>query len=143
MCVVCVCVVSTALWVDLLLPTAQASSMYKNKYLQQLCFDGLYSLFLLQTGFGFNSSNTQWTLRFNKKVDDKTIAWSMGYMLEKTKFIPDNPHENERPFRAVDLVVGIIVLSILCMVFVAFFVLTFHACRKVLKMRGGYEHISS
>lgn len=123
--------------------TPQASSMYPDDdYLPQLCFDGVYTLFLLQTGFGFNSSNSDWTLTFKHKVDKKTVAWSMGYMLNQTTSIPDDPHQVERPFRPVDLVVGIIILSILCVVFVFFFLLTYHACRKVLKTRGGYEHIS-
>jgi len=65
----------------------------------------------------------------------------MGYLLNQTNSIPSSP-QVQRPFTAVDLVVGIIVLSILCFVFVVFFFLTFHACRKVLKTRGGYSHIS-
>lgn len=131
------------MYVHLTEHTPQASSTYPdNQHLYQLCFDGVYALFLLKTGFGFNSSNSNWTLTFKHKVDKKTVAWSMGYMLNQTTLIPDNPHQVERPFRPVDLVVGIIILSILCVVFVVFFLLTYHACRKVLKSRGGYEHIS-
>ena len=76
------------------------------------------------------------------QVHDMTVGWAMGYLLNQTNAIPDNPHQVERPFSAVDLVVGILVLSILCFVFVIFFFLTFHACRKVLKTRGGYSHLS-
>ena len=123
--------------------TPQASSQYPDHhYLPQLCFDGVYALFLLQTGFGFNSSTSDWTLTFKDKVTKKTVAWSMGYMLTQTTSISDDKHQVERPFRPVDLVVGIIILSILLVVFVFFFLLTYHACRKVLKTRGGYEHIS-
>ena len=73
------------------------------------------------------------------QVHDMTVGWAMGYLLNQTNAIPDNPHQVERPFSAVDLVVGILVLSILCFVFVVFF---FLACRKVLKTRGGYSHLS-
>ena len=49
--------------------TLQASQIYPhNGYLQELCFNGVFSLFLLQTGFGFDSPNTNWTLIFMNKV---------------------------------------------------------------------------
>ena len=70
------------------------------------------------------------------------MGWAMGYLLQKTTNISNSPHHTERPFQAVDLAVGILVLAILCVVFVVFFFLTFHACRKVLRKRGGYTHIS-
>jgi Golgi nucleoside diphosphatase len=125
------------------LNNSNASQKYlNNSYLQELCFNGVFSLFLLETGFGFNDSNTDWTLKFVDKVEGTTVTWAMGYLVQQTTTIPDNPYDIQRPFKAVDLVVGIIILSTLCVVFVIFFFLTFHACRKVLKTRGGYSHIS-
>ena len=38
------------------------------KYLEECCFNGLFNLFLLETGFGFNSSTSNWTLKFVEKV---------------------------------------------------------------------------
>lgn len=71
-----------------------------------------------------------------------SVGWAMGYLLQQTTTIPDSPHHTERPFEAVDLAVGILVLAILCIVFIVFFFLTFHACRKVLRTRSGYTNIS-
>jgi hypothetical protein len=54
--------------------TPQATARWPgDPYLQRLCFDGVFSLFLLQTGFGFNKTNSDWTLTFRDKVSD-TIA---------------------------------------------------------------------
>jgi hypothetical protein len=124
--------------------TPQATARWPgDPYLQRLCFDGVFSLFLLQTGFGFNKTNSDWTLTFRDKVNHKTsVGWAMGYLLQETTTIPDSPHHTVRPFEAVDLAVGILVLAILCVVFVVFFFLTFHACRKVLRTSSGYTNIS-
>ena len=70
------------------------------------------------------------------------MGWAMGYLVNQTTLIPDDPHQVQRPFQSVDLVVGIVVLSILCLVSLVFFSLTFHACRKALKSRGGYSTLS-
>ena len=67
----------------------------------------------------------------------------MGFLMnETTTTIPIEPNYTERPYTTVDLVVGVIVLSILCLVFVIFFFLTFYACRKVIKTRSGYTDIA-
>jgi len=76
------------------------------------------------------------------QVHEISVGWAMGYLLNQTGSIPQIPYDEERPFSAVDLVVGIIILSILCIIFVIFFFLTFHACKKVIKTRSGYTDIA-
>lgn len=114
----------------------------KDQYLHRMCFDGVFSLFLLQNGFGFNSNNSNWTLHFVEKVNQKNdVGWALGYLLQQTTMIPDTPYYTDRPFRGVDLAVGITVLAILCVVFIVFFLLTLQACRKMFQRRGGYTNI--
>lgn len=76
------------------------------------------------------------------QVEGVSVTWATGYMLNQSKSIPDDPNHVVRPYSAVDLIVGILVLTILCSVFVLFFLLTFNACRKVLKSHAGYSQIS-
>ena len=47
---------------------------HEDSYFQERCFNGIFSLFLLQTGFGFNNSNSHWTLKFEKKVSVGSVA---------------------------------------------------------------------
>ena len=76
------------------------------------------------------------------QVHDLSVGWAMGYLLNATSAIPQSDYVYDRPYSAVDMVVGIIVLSILCVVFVVFFCLTFYACRKVISARSGYQDIA-
>ena len=76
------------------------------------------------------------------QVNGITVSWAMGYLLNITSTIPVKPYVFSRPYSSVDLVMGILVLSILCLVFVVFFVLTFQACQKVVKTRSGYTDIA-
>ena len=72
------------------------------------------------------------------------MGWSLGYMLHETSNFPVNVYYTHRPYKTVDLVVGMIVLTLLCVVFVVFFFFTFSACRKGLKpVATGYTHITS
>ena len=68
------------------------------------------------------------------------MGWAMGYLLNQT--LPKIPYQTGRPYSLVDLIVGMCVLAILCIVFVAFFILTFYACRKVIRTRSGYTDIA-
>ena len=76
------------------------------------------------------------------QVHDISVGWAMGYLLNITSTIPVEPYALYLPYTSVDLVVGILVLSILCLVFVVFFILTFQACRKVIRTRSGYTDIA-
>lgn len=62
--------------------------------------------------------------------------------MDKTYSFPDHPSHHTEPFTVVDMVVGMIILTILCAVFVIFFFLTFYACKKALKAHNGYQSIS-
>lgn len=75
-------------------------------------------------------------------MHDISIGWALGYLLNITSTIPVEPYALFLPYSSVDLVVGILVLSILCLVFVVFFILTFQACRKVIRTRSGYTDIA-
>jgi len=55
---------------------------------------------------------------------------------------PEFGYHDSRPFTPVDLVVGMIILSLLCAIFVIFFFLTFYACKKALEAHNGYQSIS-
>jgi uncharacterized membrane protein len=60
-------------------------------------------------------------------------------MLNQTSYISQDNYVDQHPYTAVDLVVGILILTILCAVFVIFFLLTFYACRKALRPRNGFQ----
>lgn len=62
--------------------------------------------------------------------------------MNKTYKFPLSPYDHSEPFSVVDMVVGMIILSILCAIFVIFFFLTFYACKKALKAHNGYQSIS-
>lgn len=126
------------------LSLAKAHGMYPNEHrLKERCFSGSYVLHLLEHGFGFNASSPHdWRLKFVGTVHDISIGWALGYLLNITSTIPVEPYALFLPYSSVDLVVGILVLSILCLVFVVFFILTFQACRKVIRTRSGYTDIA-
>lgn len=107
----------------------------------QNCFNGLFMLHLLENGFGFNNKSTtnNWTVEFQDQMQGVTVGWALGYMLSQTTSIPQDQFMELRPYTAVDLVVGILILTILCVVFFIFFFLTFYACRKALRPRNGFQ----
>eukprot|EP00731_Ephydatia_muelleri_P027296 Em0019g169a len=109
-------------------------------YVGDACFNGMYTLFMLQNVLGFGNA-TNWTLSFNKKVNDEDIGWTLGYMLNRTVGLQDHI---STPFLVADLVVGMIVLAILCVVFVAFFIFTFLPCKKAIlnTHANGYSSLS-
>ena len=76
------------------------------------------------------------------QVHGISVGWAMGYLLNQTSSISPTPYYTERPYTAVDLVVGIVILSILCVIFVIFFFLTFYACKRVIRTRSGYTDIA-
>lgn len=73
------------------------------------------------------------------------FGWSLGYLMNRTTadhYKVSNGFHEARPFTTVDLVVGMIILTLLCAIFVIFFFLTFYACKKALEAHGGYQTIS-
>ena len=114
--------------------TSPSSSIF----IGDACFNGMYTLFMLRNVLGFGST-TNWTLSFNKKVNGEDIGWSLGYMLNSTVGLQDHI---STPFLVADLVVGMIVLAILCVVFVAFFIFTFLPCKKAIMKTNGYSPLS-
>ncbi|XP_064631783.1 ectonucleoside triphosphate diphosphohydrolase 1-like isoform X2 [Lineus longissimus] len=51
------------------------------------CFDGHYVLTLLTKGYGFNETNWK-SIEFVDKIQDTTVGWPVGYMLNVTNSIP-------------------------------------------------------
>lgn len=74
-------------------------------------------------------------------MNDEDIGWTLGYMLNRTVGLQDHI---STPFLVADLVVGMIVLAILCVVFVAFFIFTFLPCKKAIlnTHANGYSSLS-
>jgi apyrase len=112
-------------------------------YLSRYCMEGTFVTYVLSDGFGFNSSNPDWSVHFTNKVDGLFVGWSLGYMLNQTNSITSDIHNVVYPYTLVDLVVGMIVLTILCLIFVVFFFFTFSACVKSLRpVANGYTNIA-
>ena len=44
------------------------SETTSDEYLEQYCFRGVYVLYVLQDGFGFNKSSSGWNIRFVDQV---------------------------------------------------------------------------
>lgn len=109
-----------------------------SSYTGDACFNAMYTLFMLQNVLGFGNA-TNWTLTFNNKVNGEDVGWSLGYMLNRTVGLQTFV---TTPFLLADLVVGMIVLAILCVVFVAFFIFTFLPCRKAITHNSGYTTLS-
>ncbi len=76
------------------------------------------------------------------QVNNKPFGWAMGYIINQAAGYSDTPYQSTHPYSAVDLVIGMIVLTILCAIFVIFFFLTFYACKKVLMNSNGYQSLS-
>ena len=74
--------------------------------------------------------------------DNKSFGWAMGYYMNMTYKFPESPYHEAFPYSTVDMVVGMLILTILCVIFVIFFFLTFYACKKALKTHDGYQSIS-
>lgn len=64
-------------------------------------------------------------------------------MLNQTYVLGLSPNYISHPYTSTDLIVGMLVLTILSIVFLIFFAFTFSACRKALKpIATGYTNIS-
>lgn len=81
---------------------------------------------------------------FFSQEKDISFGWALGYFMNKTYEHPppEKPYHTVWPYSAVDMVIGMIILTILCAIFVIFFFLTFYACKKALKGHNGYQSIS-
>ncbi|XP_064403090.1 ectonucleoside triphosphate diphosphohydrolase 8-like [Halichondria panicea] len=126
------------------LSSDQATPFAKDQFFYMRCFSGYFMSFLLVEGFGFTEDRS-WSVEFKLKLDgveeSPTLGWSLGYIMEKSNKLPQDPYSEVRPYTTVDLVVGMIILSILCAIFIVFFFLTFYACKKALNTRSGYQNI--
>lgn len=111
-----------------------------------MCFYGILMGYMMEEGFGFKStSKYNWTVKFKSKVSENMFGWSLGYLMNRTTtshYNLNNPYHEARPFTVIDLVVGMIILTLLCAIFVIFFFLTFYACKKALEAHSGYQTIS-
>lgn len=58
------------------------------------CFNGHYVYALLTQGYGFN--NQTWNISFEKSVDNKSLGWTLGYMINATNLIPKNKPKDVR-----------------------------------------------
>ncbi len=74
--------------------------------------------------------------------DGISFGWAMGYFMNHTSAYTENPYHETFPYTTVDMVVGMLILTILCLIFVVFFFLTFYACKKALGTHDGYQTIS-
>lgn len=119
-------------------------SFKSDLYLYTRCFTGQFVTLLLENGFGLKkeaSTTVKWSVEFKAMLDDKTLGWALGYILDQSSGISQDFYYKMRPYTVVDLVVGMVILVILCVIFVLFFLLTFYACRKALNTRSGYQNI--
>ncbi len=78
-------------------------------------------------------------LEKNAEVNLQKERWAMGYYMNKSYEFPESPYHETFPYTVVDMVVGMLILTILCVIFVIFFFLTFYACKKALSMHDGYQ----
>lgn len=85
----------------------------------QYCFNGHYIHQILTNGFGF-SSDTWKNLNFVGKISGKDVGWTLGYMINATKIIPEKA--TPRLISARSLTVSL-VLFILIIVATAIFLL--------------------
>ncbi|RTG85479.1 apyrase [Schistosoma bovis] len=73
------------------------------------CFDGLYIIQLLKM-YGFTTDELWKTLTFDSKVNDKSVSWALGYMLDQSGHLPS---ESPKVSFSTKLFVGLFILLLL------------------------------
>ncbi|KAF5402299.1 Ectonucleoside triphosphate diphosphohydrolase [Paragonimus heterotremus] len=57
------------------------------EFVYNFCYDGIYILELL-TNFGFKTDESWKAITFGAKINDQSVSWALGYMLDQSGFLP-------------------------------------------------------
>nr|XP_034985984.1 ectonucleoside triphosphate diphosphohydrolase 3 isoform X3 [Zootoca vivipara] len=91
-------------------------------YAKSYCFSANYIYHLLIHGYKF-SAETWPQIRFQKEVDNSSIAWSLGYMLSLTNMIPAESNRILSPM-SPSLFAGLLLfftaVALLCLIFLVY-----------------------
>nr|XP_028606779.1 ectonucleoside triphosphate diphosphohydrolase 3 isoform X2 [Podarcis muralis]XP_028606780.1 ectonucleoside triphosphate diphosphohydrolase 3 isoform X2 [Podarcis muralis]XP_028606781.1 ectonucleoside triphosphate diphosphohydrolase 3 isoform X2 [Podarcis muralis]XP_028606782.1 ectonucleoside triphosphate diphosphohydrolase 3 isoform X2 [Podarcis muralis] len=91
-------------------------------YAKSYCFSANYIYYLLIHGYKF-SAETWPQIRFQKEVDNSSIAWSLGYMLSLTNMIPAESNMILAPM-SPSLFAGLLLfftaVALLCLIFLVY-----------------------
>ncbi|CAH8517682.1 unnamed protein product [Schistosoma turkestanicum] len=95
-------------WKEVAKITKQSDYGFTAKY----CFDGLYIMTLLKM-YGFTTDELWKTITFDSKVNDKSVSWALGYMLDQSGHLPS---ESPKVFVSTKLFTGLFILFLLIIV---------------------------
>ncbi|XP_053570244.1 ectonucleoside triphosphate diphosphohydrolase 3 [Bombina bombina] len=97
---------------------------FDEKYAKSYCFSANYIYYLLVHGYKFDAESWQ-NIIFQKEVENSSIAWSLGYMLNLTNMIPAEKARILLPM-SPSLFAGLLflfaVMSLVCLIFFIFLV---------------------
>ncbi|KAF8568978.1 hypothetical protein P879_07963 [Paragonimus westermani] len=90
------------------------------EFVYNFCYDGIYILELL-TNFGFKTDESWKAITFGSKINDQSVSWALGYMLDQSGFLPSESPKVQVSvplFAALFVVLLLIIIaSIVCLVF--------------------------
>ncbi|XP_060049066.1 ectonucleoside triphosphate diphosphohydrolase 1 [Erinaceus europaeus] len=108
-------------------PWNELKKQYKNikeNYLSEYCFAGTYILTLLHKGYHF-TMDTWNRVHFMDKIQNSSVGWSLGYMLNLTNMIPAEQPVS-RPLSNSTYVFLMVFFSLILVVVVILALLIFH-----------------
>ncbi|CAI2730733.1 unnamed protein product [Schistosoma spindalis] len=95
-------------WKDVAKITKPSDHGFTAKY----CFDGLYIIQLLKM-YGFTTDELWKTITFDSKVNNKSVSWALGYMLDQSGHLPS---ESPKVSVSTKLFVGLFILLFLLII---------------------------
>ncbi|TNN07932.1 Ectonucleoside triphosphate diphosphohydrolase 1 [Schistosoma japonicum] len=91
---------------------AKITKVSDHEFTAKYCFDGLYIINLLKM-YGFTTDELWKTITFDSKVNDKSVSWALGYMLDQSGHLPS---ESPKVSISTKLFIIIFILLFLLMI---------------------------
>ncbi|XP_071946778.1 ectonucleoside triphosphate diphosphohydrolase 3-like isoform X2 [Antedon mediterranea] len=86
----------------------------KVEYVKSYCFNINYVYAVLTRGFKFTEEN--WNIKFVKKVNGVSLAWSLGFMLNTTNMIPAEAPDTETPINSPAFIVIAVLFAVIAVI---------------------------